>query len=96
MNTQSLSSQQITSLEQASKTHGITALFNGVFGAIARMLIARDEIKVSVERLRNGEQVWHVYDPLSDRTESFISEADALSWLDSKSMPTSVFSRTQE
>ncbi|WP_448604977.1 hypothetical protein [Thermoleptolyngbya sp.] len=84
MNPQTLSSESLQSILSAHRSYGFAALFNRVFWAIARTLIVSDEIKVSIQQLRNGEQVWHVYDPMLRRTESFLSEVDALRWIEGK------------
>lgn len=84
MNPKTLSSASLQSALFAHRNHNPIALFNHVFWAIARTLIAKDEIQVSIQQLRHDEQVWHVYDPMIGRTESFLSEADALRWIEGK------------
>ncbi|GAB4462772.1 MAG: hypothetical protein OHK0037_14230 [Elainellaceae cyanobacterium] len=82
MNLQTLSSEAVSTNLSNHRNRGFFALFNNAFCAIARTLIVRNEIKVSVEKLRSGEQIWHVYDPLIGRTESFVSEEEALCWIE--------------
>lgn len=84
MSLQTFSTKSIQNTLSAHRNHSFAALFSNVFWAIARTLMARDEIKVSIQQLRNGEQIWHVYDPMIGRTESFLSEIEALRWIEGK------------
>ncbi|MFQ3615495.1 MAG: hypothetical protein SNJ57_08440 [Cyanobacteriota bacterium] len=84
MNLQTLSSESLQSTLSNHRNYSFAALFNHAFWAIARTLMAKDEIKVSIQQLRNGERVWHVYDPIIGHTEIFFSELDALRWIEGK------------
>lgn len=84
MNAKTLSSESLRATLSSNRNYGFAALFSNAFWAIARTLMARDEIKVSIQQLRNGEQVWHVYEPMIGRTESFLSEIEALRWIEGK------------
>jgi lauroyl/myristoyl acyltransferase len=85
MNAKTLSSESLRTTLSTRRNYGFAALFSNTFWAIARTLMVRDEIKVSIQQLRNGERVWHVYDPMIGRTESFFSEIEALRWIERKS-----------
>jgi hypothetical protein len=57
MNTQTLSSETINASLSNCKNRGFLALFNHAFGAIARTLMVRNETRVSIEKIRGGEQI---------------------------------------
>jgi hypothetical protein len=52
-------------------------------GSIVRFLTADRQLRIW-QRTRRGRQVWFAYDPITDQTRQFFSEADVRLWLDTR------------
>jgi hypothetical protein len=64
------------------------SIFWSAIGNALHVLFARiangDEPRIWQKRDRNGQLVWHVYDPATSRASQFASEAEVRSWLDQR------------
>lgn len=51
--------------------------------AIVNFLTADNSPRIR-QQMQNGLPVWRVYDPLSNQTKRFYSEAELLAWLEGR------------
>ncbi|MDG2617948.1 hypothetical protein P7L53_17035 [Thermoleptolyngbya sichuanensis XZ-Cy5] len=56
MNAKTLSSEPLQATLSGRRNYGFATLFSNTFWAIARTLMVQDEIKVSIQQLRNGNR----------------------------------------
>jgi hypothetical protein len=52
-------------------------------GHLMRFLTAERELRIW-QTSRNGRQVWHAYDPITNRKRQFVTEDDLRAWLDNR------------
>ena len=57
-------------------------IFFGIVEQIITFLLGSSEPKIWQNQTRKGELIWHIYDPITRKTEQFISEKDVRIWIE--------------
>jgi hypothetical protein len=65
-----------------SKVQSILALIENLWQKAIAALTKEPELKIWQKQGRNGHIHWHVYDPYTGKSISFVSELEMLSWID--------------
>jgi hypothetical protein len=65
-----------------SKVQSILALIGNLWEKAIAALTKEPELKIWQEQDRYGKIHWHAYDPLTNKSVSFASELEMLSWIE--------------
>ena len=65
-----------------SKVQSMLALIENLWQNAIAYLTKEPELRIWQKQDSNGRIHWHVYDPLTDKSVSFASELEMLSWME--------------
>jgi hypothetical protein len=65
-----------------SKVQSILALIGNLWQNAITYLTKEPELKIWQKQDHNGRIHWHVYDPLTNKSVSFATELEMLSWIE--------------
>lgn len=75
---------ELEAIETPKSTFNLTKTLQKVWQRAVDWAVRGDEIRVWKTQTSEGQTIWRLYDPISDRSTCFSSEAEVRIWLEQR------------